>query len=118
MKSILLLCLFSILSCSLNDIIEKASCIAKNEKAAKAIVEIFEHIKKNQYSLIPELLLNDEYSELQKVSEICFRLTRYKEIIKNPTPGLKLCLKHCLGKRKCVLDCVEDAYYKIIKYSK
>ena len=44
MKSILLLCLFSILSCSLNDIIEKASCIAKNEKAAKAIVEIFEQI--------------------------------------------------------------------------
>ena len=117
MKSILLLFLFSILSCSFNDIIENASCIAKNETAAKAIVEIFEHIKKNQTSLIPEFLLNDEYSELQKVSETCFKLTKYIKILRNPSPGLKLCLKHCLGK-KCIVDCIENVYYKERKYLK
>ena len=114
MKSILLLCLFALLSCKLDNVIEKASCILKNEKAAKVIVEIFDHIKRKQYSLIPKLLIND-YSELKKIVEKCLKPNEVDDVLLKITLNekQKLCLKHCLGTKACVSDCINN--YKSYK---
>ena len=104
MKSILLLCLFALLSCKLDNVIEKASCILKNEKAAKVIVEIFDHIKRKQYSLIPKLLIND-YSELKKIVEKCLKPNEVDDVLLKAQRDLDICLKGCLGKKSCLTAC-------------
>ena len=104
MKSILLLCLFALLSCKLDNVIEKASCILKNEKAAKVIVEIFDHIKRKQYSLIPKLLIND-YSELKKIVEKCLKPNEVDDVLLKANRQLDICLRNCLGKKACILAC-------------
>ena len=84
---------------------EKASCLVKNEKGAKAIVEIFETLKNKQYSLIPKLLLND-YKELKVLSDKCLKTNDLDEILLKGSFELKLCIKGCLGKKVCIDACI------------
>ena len=107
MRATLLLCLFAILSCKLDNVLEKASCLVKNEKGAKAIVEIFETLKNKQYSLIPKLLLND-FKELKALTDKCLK-TDYNldEILLNASVDLQVCLKACLGAKLCIEACLK-----------
>ena len=110
MKSILLLCLFAMLSCNIKDVIKTASCIVKNEKAAKVIIEIFEHIKRKQYSLIPKLLLND-FSELKKVTEKCLKSEELDEVSLQIDGDFveKSCLLSCkpFNNKICIDSCTK-----------
>ena len=104
MRSTLLLCLFAVLSCKLINVIDDAECIIKNAKAANAVVEIFDHIKRKQYTSIPKLLHKD-FAELQKVSEKCLKPVEVDDALLKANPQLEVCLRGCLGKKLCIELC-------------
>ena len=106
MRSTLLLCLFAVLSCTLINVIEDAECIIKNAKAAKAVVEIFDHIKRKQYALIPKLLHND-FAELKRVSEKCLKPYVVDDVLLKSNKQLELCIKACFGKKACIELCIK-----------
>ena len=106
MRSTLLLCLFAVLSCKLINVIDDAECIIKNAKAAKAVVEIFDHIKRKQFTSIPKLLHND-FAELQKVSEKCLKPYEVDDVLLKGNPQLEVCIKGCLGKKACIEICIK-----------
>ena len=105
MRSTLLLCLFAVLSCKLINVIDDAECIIKNAKAAKAVVEIFDHIKRKQYTSIPKLLHKD-FAELQKVSEKCLKPVEVDDVLLKSKKDLEICIKGCLGKKACIQICL------------
>ena len=107
MRSTLLLCLFAVLSCAVFNVIDDAECIIKNEKAAKAVVEIFDRIKRKQYTSIPKLLHND-YAELQNVSEKCLKPYVVDDVLLKANPKLEVCLRGCLGKKACIELCYKQ----------